>query len=81
MSYWSNKRKREAEKGKPVKTSSEHRVEFRIDDKHYVYVYRTTSNTGLAYVYEGQDEIYGPNQSTAEGRRVYELLQASSILK
>lgn len=81
-SYWTNRRRREAMIGKPNVTSTEKRIEFNIDNKPYLYVYKTTSKTGFAYIYSGKTVIYGPYEKdvTDEGRKVYELLQKERVI-
>jgi hypothetical protein len=73
--YWANRRRREAQVGKPVIVSSETRVEFKVDDSYYSYVYRSSPGAGFAYIYKGSQMIYGPydNNCTDEGRKIYEL--------
>lgn len=78
--YWENKRRRERQKGKPVITRRQNRIEFNIDQESYIYEFVTNSNTGLAFVRKGERIIYGGPSDTEEGRRVYNLLKENSII-
>lgn len=79
--YWANRRRKEAQVGKPVVTATLKRVEFHIDNMPYVYEFRTDSRSGFAYIHKGQDTIYGPYASdcTDEGRKVFELVHEHII--
>lgn len=84
-SYWANKRRKAAQAGKPLVISSEKRIEFRIDEISYTYVYKTDSRSGFAYIYKndtGVHRIYGPYETdrTEEGMRVYNLLTETKTI-
>ena len=78
--YW--QRKREAENGIIRKISSEKKIEFVYKEKYYYYVYKTTSNSGLAYIYAGDKMIYSPyeHQTTPLGKEIYEELVKQKII-
>lgn len=74
--YFANKRRREAQKGKPVVTNTLRRIEFHVDGVPYVYEYRTDSRSGFSYIYKGNEKIFGPydHECTEEGRRIDQLI-------
>jgi len=80
--YWQNRRRKEAQQGKPVVISSLKRIEFHIDNVPYIYEYRTDSKSGLSYIFKSGRLIYGPNpsQCTEEGKKVDQLLHESKII-
>lgn len=78
MGYWENRRRREKEKGKPVILSKETRIEFRIDEQFYVYIWRSSAAAGEAQILKGNEVIYGSFESTEEGRKVYDLLKTEN---
>jgi hypothetical protein len=52
------------------------RIEFWYKDEFYVYEFRSENNTGYAFIWKGNNRIYGPlvNHSTEEGKEVYNAI-------
>ncbi len=63
--------------------STEKTIEFRYMGGLYIYKFKTNHSSGLAYVYKGEEMIYGPyeKQRTPEGIEVYEAIWKQLISK
>ena len=53
------------------------RVEFWYKDEFYIYEFRSDSKSGFAFIWKGQEKIYGPmmGDQTDEGIRVHKVIQ------
>ena len=53
------------------------RVEFWYKDEFYIYEFRSDSKSGFAFIWKGQEKIYGPmmGDQTDEGIKVHKAIQ------
>lgn len=53
------------------------RVEFWYKDEFYTYEFRSDSSVGYAYIWKGNEKIYGPmiGDQTEEGIKVHAVIQ------
>jgi len=53
------------------------RVEFYYKDEFYIYEFRSDSKSGFAYIWKGQEKIYGPmmGDQTEEGVKVHNAIR------
>ena len=73
--HW--QRKRDIEKGIIRVTKQVKTIEFSYKGNFYKYEFVANSNSGFAYIYKGNEKIYGPydHEITDLGKEIYNQLQ------